>query len=432
MGFIRNFSQGQIDRMQREEIFEKLKEDVLKGEVFPAVRKNELHFYYKGGCIYKFVGGSFKRDKNYEKYGDEFKGLPPYERAKKENEEKFKNAVGGEAERQLLDKLYCHTFGLEKSSKVVVLDIEVNLGGQAVRKCDLVLLNSQTDELMFVEGKVFSDSRVDVKPPHIPEVIEQVNTYSAAMSSLKQNILDQYARHIEIINALFGTSYRSPQRLVEPAKLLVYGTPQNPTKNGEYATDKINTDLGASNVLWVKNNENPTLDEIWNPLTKQSDIVVFDLETSGMNCEGDYIIEIGAVKLSGGKIKDEFHSFVACPQKLSKKNVKLTGVNNKSLAGAPSIKDVLENFYSFCNGCTIAAYNLAFQYKFLEHYAKLSGIKFDNERLAILPFAQDKLQGQLSNFKLSTVAAYYGIKIREPEVLDKAKTAADILVKLKY
>ena len=416
--------------MQRDGLFEELKADVLKGEVFPAVRKNELHFYYKGGCLYKFADGSFKRDKNYEKYGDEFKGFPPYERAKKENEEKFKNSLGGEAERQLLDRLYCHTFNPEESSNVVVLDIEVNLGGQAVRKCDLVLLNTRTDEIMFVEGKVFSDSRVKVRPPHIPEVIAQVNTYTAAIKEQRQTILAQYAKHIEIINALFGTSYRPPKRLVEPAKLLVYGTPQNPTKNGEYAIDKINTELGASNVLWVKNNDNATLNDIWNALRKQPDIVVFDLETSGMNCEEDSIIEIGAVKLSGGKITDEFHSFVSCPQKLNRQIARLTGVNNKVLAGEPPIKDVLENFYAFADGCILYSYNLAYDWKFIEHVADLCGINFDNDKFDILPLVREKLQDKVSNYKLSTVAEYYGIDTKNHNILDVAKTAVKILLKL--
>ena len=310
------------------------KADVLKGEVFPAVRKNELHFYYKGGCLYKFSGGSFKRDKNFEKFGVGLDGLSPYEKSKREIEIKFTNAAGGESERQLLDRLYCHTFNPKNGSKGVVLDIEVNLGGQAVKKCDLVLLNTETDELMFVEGKVFSDSRVNVAISFTPEVISQVNTYTAAIATQRQTILEQYARHIEIVNGLFGTSYKPPKRIVEPAKLLVYGTPQTPTKNGEYAIGKINTELGESNVLWVMKSNQPSLDEIWDGLAKQPDIVVFDLETSGMNCEEDYIIEIGAVKVRGGKVIDEFHYFVACPQPLSKEVEQLTGIKNKDIAGA--------------------------------------------------------------------------------------------------
>ena len=280
MSFTRDFTQTQIGKMTSDtltnkftgesnlQLFERLRADVLKGEVFPAVRINELHFYYKGGCIFKFASGSYKRDKNFEKFGALYEHLPPYEKAKKENEEKFKNAAGGEAERQLLDRLYCHTYSPDKKSNVAILYIEVNLGGQKVRKCDLVLLNTQTDEIMFVEGKVFSDSRVNVAISFIPEVILQVNTYTAAIERQREIILEQYARHIEIINGLFGSSFRHPQKLIEPAKLLVYGTPLRPTNNNFYSIDTINASLGANNVFFVKQGERPSTDEIWNSLCK--------------------------------------------------------------------------------------------------------------------------------------------------------------------
>lgn len=271
MSFIRSFNQAQIDKMTSEEngkLFNRLKADVLSGEVFPAVRKNELHFYYKGGCLYKFVGGAFKRDKNFEKFGAGLENLPPYERAKKEVERKFTNARGKEKERQLLDELNYYTFNQSAASGVVVLDIEVNLNGTVGggKKCDMVLLNTQTDELMFVEGKVFSDSRVNVSPPYIPEVIAQVDTYTAAIAEQRQIIQKQYARHIEILNSLFGTVYHAPERLVEPAKLLVYETPKTPRENGAYSIDKINAALGEINVLWVEEGIKPTLENIWDSL----------------------------------------------------------------------------------------------------------------------------------------------------------------------
>ena len=273
MGFIRVFDQKQINRMtgsENAELFTRLKADVLNGAVFPAVRKNELHFYYKGGCLYKFSGGSFKRDKNFEKFGVGFEELPPYERAKKEIEAKFINALGKAKERQLVDELNCYTFCAKYDETIVVLDIEVNLNGTigGGKKCDIVLLNTQTDELMFVEGKVFSDSRVNVAISFTPEVISQVNTYTAAIAEQRQIVLEEYARHIEIINALFRSSFRPPKKLIEPAKLLVYGTPQNPTNNGEYAINKIDTELGAGNVLWVKSNDSPSLDKIWDHLVE--------------------------------------------------------------------------------------------------------------------------------------------------------------------
>ena len=245
-------------------LFSLLKNDVTKGIIFPAVRGNELHFYCKGGCLYKFVNGVFLRDTNYKLYGSG--ASDAYESAKMQNENKYTNKKGEITERQLLDKLYCHTFGTDLPSKVVVLDVEVNLKGNVGngKKCDLVLLNIQTGAIMFVEGKVYSDKRVRCAVGYLPEVIEQVNVYTAAMAEQRQNILLQYCEHVRIINKLFDVSYNAPQTLVEPAKLLVYKTGGGKQQNVSYTMDIINQKLGAGNVMWTQGE--PTLEEIWNAL----------------------------------------------------------------------------------------------------------------------------------------------------------------------
>ena len=245
-------------------LFALLKKDIAAGKVFPAVRKNELDFYYKGGCLYKFKNGRFQRDGNYERYNKDTEGLPPYERAKKQNENKFTNTAGNSAERQLLDGLYCHTFNAGLKKNVVVLDIEVNLNGTigGGKKCDLVLFNTLTREIMFVEGKVFSDSRVKTSAGHVPEVISQVGTYTAAIAEQRGIIISAYGEHVKIVNSLFGTNFIAPQTLIEPAKLLVYETPE-----AYYDCIKvIDGALGKNNVLWLKRGKAPSPDEIWSKL----------------------------------------------------------------------------------------------------------------------------------------------------------------------
>ena len=65
---MRSFDTSKLDKLSAKDakLFARLKADVLKGEVFPAVRKYELHFYYKGGCLYRFAKGSFKRNPAYD------------------------------------------------------------------------------------------------------------------------------------------------------------------------------------------------------------------------------------------------------------------------------------------------------------------------------------------------------------------------------
>ena len=273
MSFLRVLDEKQITALSSDRninLFNLLKKDIISGEVFPAVRNNQIYFYYEGGCLYKFSNGKFSRDKAFEKYGSGVENLSPYETAKIQVKNKFTNASGKDKERRLLNSLYSSTFGIGRQFNTVVLDMEVNLNSNVARgkKCDLVLYNIRQGALMFVEGKVFSDSRVNVKRGSMPEVIEQVKMYSEAIEEQAQTIISQYAIHIEIINSLFGTSYPAPEKLIQPAKLLVYETPLNLTDNNHYSIDTITAALGENNTVWFKQNDRPSADEIWNSLCK--------------------------------------------------------------------------------------------------------------------------------------------------------------------
>jgi len=272
-GFVRSFDAEQIENLSASdrEFFARLKADTHSGAVFPAVRKRELHFYHSGGCLYKIIGNKLKRHQNYDKleYSADTQCLDDYEKAKKQNQNRFAKADNTSTERQLLDKLNCHTFCQKFKSKVVVLDIEVRLNGQigGSKKCDMVLLNTKTNEIMFVEGKVFWNRHVNTAVGSMPEVIKQVGTYTEGIGEQYDNIINQYGEHIKIINGIFSTAYNPQIRLINTAKLLVYQTPLNPTQNGKYTMDKINTKLGAANVLWAFEPP-PTIDDIWDALCR--------------------------------------------------------------------------------------------------------------------------------------------------------------------
>lgn len=273
MSFIRSLDKRQTDALYNTEnktIFDLLKKDISTGDVFPAVRKNQIYFYYKGGCLYKFANGVFTRDRAFEKYGYGVECASPYETAKMQVENKYTNTAGSDKERRLLNSLCRHTFDGSNAFDTIVLDVEVRLNGNVGRgkKCDMVLFNLPSGELMFVEGKVFYDSRVNVKRGYTPEVIDQVNLYSAAIAEQKHNIVAQYANCVRIINGLFGTNYPAPKKLVMRAKLLVYETPIRLTDNNAYSIETINAALGANDTAWFERNERPSADDIWNSLCK--------------------------------------------------------------------------------------------------------------------------------------------------------------------
>ena len=247
-------------------LFAMLKNDIYAGIVFPAIRNDELHYYYKGGCLFKFVKGAFFRNANYENYSEGTQGLSTYEKAKKQNENKYSKTDGESKERKLLDELYCYTFGTQHNSSVVVLDIEVNLGVGQVLKCDLALFNTVTREIMFVEGKVYRDARVRSRIDTGIEVITQVNAYTDAIVKQSDTILLQYANYVKLINGLFGTNYVAPIKLVHHAKLLVYDTGGGKQENVDYTIRTVNHNLGEDNVMWVERGVRPTIEQIWDAL----------------------------------------------------------------------------------------------------------------------------------------------------------------------
>lgn len=169
----------------------------------------------------------------------------------------------------------------------------------------------------------------------------------------------------------------------------------------------------------------------------ERDFVVFDLETTGLNNSPvggamDRIIEIGAVKIRNGKICEKFSSFVACPVRLSGEIIRLTGINDEMLAGAPDIADVVADFYKFSADCALVGHNVQFDYKFIRHYGEKERYSFEQKTYDTVSFAQEMLR--LSNYKLNTVADHFGFTFNHHRAYDDAFVTAKIflaLVKLK-
>lgn len=85
--------------------------------------------------------------------------------------------------------------------------------------------------------------------------------------------------------------------------------------------------------------------------------VVFDLETTGLSPVNDRIIEIGAVKMCGGKVTDRFSTFVN-PQIPIPFNIEsLTGISDSMVENAGTIEEILPDFLEFCNGAVMVAHN---------------------------------------------------------------------------
>lgn len=117
-------------------------------------------------------------------------------------------------------------------------------------------------------------------------------------------------------------------------------------------------------------------------LIKDKKILIIDIETSGLYCGEDgkepaRILRVDATKIENGKETKIFFSFVACSKYINKYVRNLTGISNKTLKGAPRLKEVLKKLKKFTLGFEIYAKNSEFVNKFLSYYGEKNGIQID-------------------------------------------------------
>ena len=162
----------------------------------------------------------------------------------------------------------------------------------------------------------------------------------------------------------------------------------------------------------------------------ENDVVVFDIETTGLDASKCEIIEIGAVKISKGRISETFETLIKPMSVIPEEIIKLTGITPDMVLGAPSIGEVIPDFYKFCYGTTIMAYNIDFDYKFINLFGLKYGYNFNMKQVDVLFLARSFVLG-LSNFKLSTVCKKLNISLENAHrAVHDALATAEVVLKL--
>lgn len=160
-------------------------------------------------------------------------------------------------------------------------------------------------------------------------------------------------------------------------------------------------------------------------------IVVFDVETTGLDRERDQIIELGAVKIDNGNIIERFSTFVKPTKHIPYDVTKLTGITEEMVAGAPPIEFVIRDFYNFSKDCVLCGHNIIdFDIHFVRREGKALGLDFDNEIIDTLNEAR-VARLKTSRFNLGTVTKLLGISLEGAHrAWNDAYATAQVLLKL--
>ena len=113
-------------------------------------------------------------------------------------------------------------------------------------------------------------------------------------------------------------------------------------------------------------------------LLKHSNFTITDIEVTGLE-KTDRIIEIGAIKILGGKRTECFHSFIRPDFDYDKSILCFLGIADDDLQNATSVSCVLGSFKAFVGSDTLLIHNAPFDVHYLNAELAASNIELDNQ-----------------------------------------------------
>lgn len=158
----------------------------------------------------------------------------------------------------------------------------------------------------------------------------------------------------------------------------------------------------------------------------EEEMVVFDIETTGLSVINCKITEIGAVKIKGGAVIDRFNTFVNPEMPIPEEIVRLTSITDEMVADAPKIEEALRAFLDFAGSCLLIAHNANFDVSFIRAAARQCGYEFHNPYMDTVLLSRF-LNTDLKSHKLDVVAKYYGLgDFNHHRACDDAEMLANI------
>ncbi len=172
-------------------------------------------------------------------------------------------------------------------------------------------------------------------------------------------------------------------------------------------------------------------------LLSETTFIVVDLETTGGSpFAGAVITEIGAVKVRGGIVQEEFKTFVNPLSPIPDFITELTGIADEMVRLSPIIDEVLPEFITFCgleDEAVLVAHNAPFDISFLKAAAKELEYPWpkyevvDTARLARQLLTRD----EVINCKLGTLAEFFNTAVTPTHrALDDAQTTTEVMHRL--
>ncbi|MCA1687709.1 MAG: hypothetical protein LC714_03745 [Actinobacteria bacterium] len=156
--------------------------------------------------------------------------------------------------------------------------------------------------------------------------------------------------------------------------------------------------------------------------------VIFDLETTGSSAGKGGITELGALKLLRGQVVEEFSTLVNPGRPIEPFVVRLTGITDRMVAGAPGVFEAMTRFEEFVEGSVLVGHNVHFDCSFVT--AAREGVPLPNPVLDTLRLARCLVPG-LKRYRLASLVSHFGVRaMPNHRALSDAAATAGVFLRL--
>ncbi len=155
--------------------------------------------------------------------------------------------------------------------------------------------------------------------------------------------------------------------------------------------------------------------------------VVFDVETP--NYRNDRMSAIGITVLEDGVITDSFYSLVDPETYFDWFNVKLTGISEDTVQGAPTFPEVWPRIEPLLSSGLLVAHNAVFDIGVLKKCLKAYDIEWKPyvRYICTVQMGRRMLPGM--SHKLNDLCDYYGICLDHHKADSDSKACAEVLMR---
>lgn len=156
------------------------------------------------------------------------------------------------------------------------------------------------------------------------------------------------------------------------------------------------------------------------------DAVVIDTETTGLDPARARVVEIGAVRLTGGRIAAEtFRSLVAPGEPIPPAATAIHGIGEAEIAGAPRFGEALPKLRDFIGDRVVIGHSLGFDIAMLRGECARIGETFSPRRTLDTRLLAQVIAPNLADFSIEGLCAWLGLAVegRHSALGDAAATA---------